>query len=176
MDFFISGIIQVGCNYAPRSWAFCDGTLMPISQNQALFSLLGTNFGGDGRTNFGLPDLRGRAPVGMGQGTGLSGISQGARHGTETATLLASNIPEHTHAFQASASSGESNAPRNNDYLATSVSGRDSGNNNYTSSNSNLVSLNGIGNTGSGTAFGIVQPIIGMNYVIALQGIFPSRN
>src|SRR5215211_4319727 len=94
---FIGQIMLVPYNFAPRGWAFCAGQILPIAQNTALFSLLGTTFGGNGQTTFALPDLRGRAPIGQGQGPGLSNISLGEAAGTETVTLLSTNMPAHSH-------------------------------------------------------------------------------
>ena len=130
MEGTIGEIRGFGGNFAPRAWAFCNGQLLSIAQNQALFSILGTTYGGDGRTTFGLPDLRGRMPIGAGTGPGLSTRKLGARSGTDTVTLTRNQIPSHTHTVTNSLSGvaqlavtsedGDSNSP-DNKYLATSV-------------------------------------------------------
>ena len=97
MEFFMGGIINFGGNFAPRDWAFCDGQLIAISQNQALYAILGTIWGGDGRTNFGLPDMRSRSPIGVGRGIGLTQANQGAQRGSETVTMQLSQMPTHSH-------------------------------------------------------------------------------
>src|SRR5690606_5341046 len=104
-------IMMVGFNFAPKGWAFCDGRLLSIAQNTALFSLLGTTYGGDGQTTFALPDLRGRTAIGMGQGPGLSQRAQGEMSGTENVTLIQTQIPAHTHALMASTADGTTSAP-----------------------------------------------------------------
>jgi len=117
-DPFVAEIRIFPFNFAPRGWAWCDGQVLPISQNTALFSLLGTTYGGNGKTNFALPDLQGRAPMHPGQGPGLSLHDLGETGGSETVTLLGSEIPSHSHAMQFSANLGNSNNPANNFYAA----------------------------------------------------------
>src|SRR5690606_34266597 len=111
MEQLLGQIIMVGFNFAPRGWAFCDGRLLPIAQNTALFSLLGTTYGGNGQTTFALPDLRGRCAVGMGQGPGLSQRVQGEMSGTENVTLIQTQMPAHTHTLMASTADGTTNVP-----------------------------------------------------------------
>src|SRR5208283_4419189 len=111
MDPFIGQITLFPFNFAPLGWALCEGQLLPISQNVALFDLIGTYYGGDGRSNFALPDLRGRVPIGQGQGSGLSSRAIGSQQGVETVTLTATQSPPHSHAFPAFASAATTNAP-----------------------------------------------------------------
>jgi len=184
MDPFIAQIIMFAGNFAPRGWAFCDGQLLPISQNTALFSLIGTIYGGDGRTTFALPDLRGRAPIHAGTGSGLSIVKLGSKVGTETNTLSIAQMPSHNHEATSTADlklatsteAGEESTPANQ-FLA-------SGNNIYIDSataNTYLGGLSGsvnttIGNSGQNQAVNNIQPSLGMNYIIALVGNFPSRS
>jgi microcystin-dependent protein len=212
MEVFIGTILPVGFNYAPRGWAFCNGQLLSIAQNSALFALLGTTYGGNGQTTFGLPDLRGRVIVGSQagqQGPGLQTVMPGEMAGTNNVTVLGTgqtqftltqnNLPSHTHPatttlqantvvndtlqqFDASngavLSSTPTGAPGARMYLPSSTPSQ------------NPASLGGIattiGNTGNGAAvvapvttqamISVMQPYTGINYVIALEGIFPSRN
>ena len=173
MDPFLAQIVMFGGNFAPRGWAFCDGQLLPISSNSALFSLLGTIYGGDGRTTFALPDLRGRAPIHMGTGAGLTTRQLGVRGGSETNVLNTSQLPAHSHTAQINASTdgGEDTNPTGNflgestDDLYTSAGGAAMGNGSVT-----------VGNTGNNQPVNNMSPFIAMNYIIALQGIFPSRS
>jgi microcystin-dependent protein len=159
------GEIQIfGFNFSPRSWALCDGQLLPINQNQALFSLLGTTYGGDGRTNFALPDLRGRAPMHEGTGHTL-----GQKAGEENHTLAAGEMPQHTHSARASANSGNSPVPVNN-FLAAA--------NNVYRAPDNLTALSPgtVGTGGGGQGHNNMQPYLTLNFCIALAGLFPSQN
>ncbi|WP_367388449.1 phage tail protein [Lewinella sp. LCG006] len=177
-------------NFAPRFWAFCEGQLLAISQNQALFSILGTTYGGDGRTTFALPDLRGRAPIGPGTGPGLPNYRLGQRGGTPTVTLNTNEIPSHTHGAVA-ALSGSIGIATNTE---TSNSGEGSGNvlgeaaaNIYNNQPADPAELLGgvqnnlgvnvqIGATGGNLDHNNMQPYLAVYYIIALQGIFPSRS
>jgi microcystin-dependent protein len=161
---FLSEIRMMSFVFAPRGWALCNGQLLPINQNQALFSLLGTTFGGDGQVNFGLPDLRGRVPVHVGGGRTL-----GERGGEQAHTLSTAELPTHTHAFNASQGNANSPAPGNN-MFGTS--------NNMYSAATNLVSINAgtITNVGGSQAHLNMQPFLTISFCIALQGIFPSPN
>ncbi len=161
---FLAEIRIVGFNFAPRGWAFCDGQILPINQNQSLYSLLGTNYGGDGRTSFALPDLRGRTPVHVGDGHQLA-----QKGGAETVTLTAAEIAAHTHAAQATSSPGDNPSPAG-DILAggADVYG-DAGS--LTALRSGTVT-----NAGGGQAHNNMQPYLTVNFCIALQGLFPSRN
>lgn len=180
MEPFLGQIMMVGFNFAPRGWAMCQGQLLPISQYSALFSLLGTIYGGDGRTTFALPDLRGRCAIGMNQGLGLSNRPQGQKLGVENVTLTTQEIPSHTHGLLASSSAGNSNSPTNNVLAAANMLVERGANplpvNIYSNESPNASLGASIGSTGGSQAHTNMQPSIAMNYIIALQGIFPSRN
>ncbi|MBO9636241.1 MAG: phage tail protein [Chitinophagaceae bacterium] len=173
-------ITAFGGNFAPRGWAVCYGQLMPISQNTALFSLIGTFYGGDGKSTFALPDLRGRAIVGAGQGPGLSIYDIGQQGGTENTTLLASELPVHTHPIQlgftpkCSSGNGSTNGPANTTYAPLS-----SGANAFSStSNTKMKAYNATvntGPTGPGLPFSNRNPYLALTYLICLSGVFPSR-
>jgi microcystin-dependent protein len=171
-------------NFAPRGWALCQGQLLPISQNQALFSLLGTIYGGDGRTTFALPDLRGRAPVSAGTGPGLSTRNQGQRTGTETVTMNTSNMPAHNHivasgSMNASPGDGTTGVADGNS-LAHQARGNTVPSI-YNNSAPSVAMKPGtvnvtVGNTGNQQSINNMQPYLSINYIIALQGVFPSRS
>jgi microcystin-dependent protein len=164
---FLSEIRIMSFGFAPKGWAECNGQLLPINQNQALFSLLGTTYGGDGRVNFGLPDLRGRTPVHDG---GVHTL--GERGGEPAHTLTSAEMPQHTHAFAASTSATGGSASPNNAYLG-------GGDNVYAApSAGTLTSLTAasISSVGGGQAHPNLQPFLALNFCIALQGIFPSQN
>ncbi|MCW5958515.1 MAG: phage tail protein [Pyrinomonadaceae bacterium] len=172
---FLGEIVMFGGNFAPRSWAFCSGQLLPIAQNTALFSILGTTYGGNGQTTFALPDLRGRVPMHPGSGPGLSPRSLGEQGGVENVTLITSQIPSHNHTATttANANSGPASdtVPTGN-FLAEG--------NNYNSAfntqmNNGAVQVT-IGNSGGSQPHSNIQPFTCINFIIALQGIFPSRN
>jgi microcystin-dependent protein len=228
MDAFMGTILAVGFNYPPRGWLFCNGQTVPISQNSAMFALLGTMYGGDGQTTFGIPDLRGRVVVGsQAQGPGLSNVQQGEKAGTNNTTVISngtatialtqSNLPAHTHAatlsltgLSATTDIKVGTATSGGAAVATANSTLTSTPNSPPSSISaaiylpsgtaqtNPVSLGGVtttvtgsgtvsnANTGSGTPLTVpvtttstisnMQPYLGLNYIIAMEGIFPSRN
>lgn len=172
---FIGQITMFGGNFAPRSWAFCDGQLLSISSNTALFSILGTTFGGDGRTTFGLPDLRGRVTIHPGNGAGLTSRRLGEKGGAETTTLNVSNLPPHSHTGTIKAKNGqpdESNPAGG--YPGTLTNGTEG----YAeTTNGNMApDVVQTDNTGGNVAHNNVQPFQCVNYIIALVGIFPSRN
>ena len=171
-DPFVAEIRIFPFNFAPKGWAFCDGQLLPLSQNTALFSLLGTTYGGDGRTTFALPDLRGRVPVGQGQGPGLSNYDLGEVSGTENTTLLASNLPQHNHPLVATSEAGSTSDPTGAFLGNTGALDRE-----YNTSGTH-VQMNpaAIGLSGNSLPFNNMQPFLVLNYIIAAQGIFPSRN
>lgn len=162
---FLAEIRAFSFNFAPRGWAMCDGQLLAINQNQALFSLLGTTYGGDGRTNFALPDLRGRVPIHIGEGH-----VQGERAGEQSHTLAAAEMPQHTHALQAASATGDTPVAPGN-LLADSPSQL------YAAANA-LTALHptSVTSSGGGQAHPNMQPYLSLNFCIALQGIFPSRN
>lgn len=179
MDPFIAQIMMFGGNFAPRGWAFCNGQLLPISQNTALFSLIGTIYGGDGRTTFALPDLRSRVAIHPGRGPGLSDYRVGTRGGIETNQLLAGNMPSHNHAprLRAESAAGTTGNPTNN--LLGVVTGADS--RPYAPpvpADEVDMSADGIrsSNVGGNQPFENRQPYLAVNYIIALQGVFPSRS
>ncbi len=171
-DPFIAEIRMFPFNFAPRGWAWCNGQLLPISQNTALFSLLGTTYGGDGRSTFGLPDLQGRAPMQQGQGSGLSLHDLGEVGGTETVTLLISEMPVRTHQLQASPDPGDNSVPGPNVSLAGSIGG-----NLYVGGNPPLApaALTALALTGGDQPHNNMQPYLTLYFCIALQGIFPQR-
>ncbi len=169
---FIGQIMMVGFNFAPRGWANCDGQLLPISQNTALYSLLGTTYGGDGVNTFALPDLRGRVPVHMGTGLGLTTRKIGQRSGQEAVVLSAAHMPSHTHSLQAQNDAASVDTPGGN-YLAQR--GRPDI---YDSDSDKLVQMgaSAIEATGGSQGHDNMQPYLVLNFVIALIGLFPSRN
>jgi len=182
MEPFISQIIIMGCNFAPRGFAQCDGQLLPIASNTALFSLVGTIYGGDGRTSLGLPELRGRSPIHTGTGPGLPTIRQGAKSGAPTTTLGIQNMPAHNH--QALMKTGPDTALTDvaqGNYLAHEARFGEDALTIYTNSaGTTPESMAGdaiqVGLTGQGQSFNNYQPYQAVMYCIALQGIFPSRN
>ncbi|MDX1408034.1 MAG: tail fiber protein [Saprospiraceae bacterium] len=173
MDPFLGMIVMFGGNFAPRGWALCDGQLLSISANTALFSILGTTFGGDGRTTFGLPDLRGRVSVHAGNGPGLQPISLGAKGGSNDVTLTVQQIPAHSHAGHVNASTGGGDD--------TDPTGRYPGAANfdfYAESTNAQMNANSVAtaNTGGNQSHNNMQPYQAVNYIIALQGVYPSRS
>lgn len=171
-DQFVAEIRIFPFNFPPTGWAFCDGQLMPISQNTALFALLGTFYGGDGKSTFALPNLQGSAPMQSGQGQGLSERFLGEQGGTETITLLISEIPVHTHTLMAAGSDpAESNDPTNN-AIARSKNG-----NAYTTTLNPItqMAVQALPPAGGGLPHNNMQPYLTLNFCIALQGIFPQR-
>ena len=157
-------------NFAPTGWAFCQGQLLPIAQNQALFSLLGTTYGGNGTTTFALPDLRGRVPVGFGQGPGLSNRVIGEQFGSELVTLNINQMPSHNHTVNAVTSEGNQNLPTNSLPANTKTLDKE-----YSDANANTtMKATMVNPTGGNQPFGVTQPSLGVNFIIALQGIFPS--
>jgi len=188
MDPLIGQIQPFGFNFAPRNWAKCDGQLQAISQNTALFSLLGTTFGGDGITTFALPDLRGRSIVHIGNGPGLSAISWGERGGVEQVTMTQANMPSHAHALI----NGVANVTVSTTNNSSDIAETDNGANGlgtggtmpsiFRESPTSGDHLGGVSISGTTTAAGgnipvqIRNPFLGINMCIALYGIFPSRN
>lgn len=174
-DAYIGEIRMWAGNYAPVGWAFCNGTILPISDNNALFSLIGTIYGGDGRTTFGLPDLRGRAPMHYGTGPGLSPRPIGARAGQETVTLSLSQIPLHNHPMQGSTNSGTSSIAEGRVVAKPSTD-----TNLYVSAPDpaklKQMSTLGIENTGGDEAHYNMQPYQTLSFIIALYGVYPNRN
>ncbi len=165
---FIGQIQTFGFNFAPRGWALCDGQLLPIPQFSALFSLLGTTYGGDGRTTFGLPDLRGRVALHQGQGAGLSDRRLGQKGGTEDVTLAASQLPGHSHPLNAVAAEATSFKPAGNLLAAEVIYGP--------GPSDTMLAADAIGDTGGDQPHNNMQPYLVINWCIALTGVFPSRN
>jgi len=170
MDPFIGEIIMFGGNFAPRGWAFCDGQLLAISSNSALFSILGTTYGGDGRTTFGLPDLRGRVAVGEGTGPGLSPRPLGQKIGSETNTMTINQMPSHSHSLNAAEDADTDGTD------GTLIANHPDDAFSDTGTVAHSMSARSIGNTGGGQSINNIQPIEVVNYIIALQGVYPSRN
>jgi microcystin-dependent protein len=170
-DPFVAEIRIFPFNFAPKGWAFCDGQLLPISQNTALFSLLGTTYGGDGKSTFALPDLEGRAPMHPGQGPGLSLHDLGETGGSETVTLLESEIPLHAHTINASEGDGTETSP-DQQLFATGI-----GISMYQAPGP-LVQLNpaAMAPAGGDAPHNNMQPYLTLNFCIALQGVFPPRS
>jgi microcystin-dependent protein len=181
---FLGEIRAFGFSFAPRGWMQCNGQILPIAQNTALFSLLGTTYGGNGQTTFALPDLRGRAAVNAGQGPGLSNYALGEVVGTENTTLLTTQMPMHTHAVAATVSASDAagtEATAAGNVIAVPTSAGDaipcyalpaSG---VTPLAAASISVQ-IGIAGGSQPVSILQPVLAVNYCIATQGIFPSRN
>lgn len=215
MEFMLGGVIQFGGNFAPKDWAFCQGQLIAISQNQALYAVLGTTWGGDGRTNFGLPDLQSRVPIGVGRGVGLTAVGEGFMTGYESHKMVLAQLPSHTHTatFQGIGGSsstlsatatvnahndiGDKDTAAGNYWATTSTgAGRDqvAVSNGYAATGGSTmaadavtVNIAGSGggitggtvnvdSTGGGQDFSIMQPSLGIQFLIAVQGTFPSRN
>ena len=172
-DPFIGEIRLFGFNFAPRGWAQCNGQLLPISQNTALFSILGVTYGGDGRTTFGLPNLQGRAALSFGQGPGLSSRTLGQSGGEDAATLINSELPQHTHPVAASTNVGDQSTPANT-LWATGAGGR--GQNFYASGADVAMSSQAIGPAGDSQPHNNLPPYLALNFCIALQGVFPPRS
>ncbi|WP_428699395.1 phage tail protein [Stappia sp.] len=167
---FLAEVRMVGFNFAPRGWGFCDGQILPINQNQSLYSLLGTTYGGDGRTTFALPDLRGRTPIHVGTSNGGAHHGEGQKSGEETHTLAVNEMPQHRHLVEADSASGTTRSPAGHvlggfpagfaDFSSTSVTLR----------------AGTLTNVGGSQAHDNMQPYLAVNFCIALQGLFPSRN
>lgn len=166
---FIAEIRIFAGNFAPRGWAFCDGQLLPISQNTALFSLLGTTYGGDGRTTTALPNMQGRAPMHPGRGPGLTSRRLGQKGGAETVTVSEAQIPSHTHTLRAHNNTGNTGSPEKNSFAQSN------GANAYHTSESLVPIANVLQNNGGSQAHNNMQPSLTINYIIALVGLYPSR-
>jgi microcystin-dependent protein len=173
-DPFVAEIRIFAGNFAPRGWALCDGQLMAISQNTALFSLLGTFYGGDGKSTFGLPNLQGSVAIGQGQGSGLTDRFIGESGGTNTVTLITAEMSQHNHFIQGSTEDGTLKVPGPTLFLGRSKSGTI-----YQSNTSaNLVQMNfqELGLAGNSLPHQNMQPYLTLCYIIALQGVFPPRS
>jgi microcystin-dependent protein len=173
METFLGQILMVAFNFAPKGWALCNGQLLPINQNQALFSLLGTYYGGNGTTNFALPNLQGRVPVHQGS-NGSGNYVMGAIGGVETVALAVNNLPSHNHPANCSTTHGTNASPSKN-YLAEMSRGGTALFAYAATANAQMAPA-AIGTTGGNVPVSVVQPYLCINFIIALQGIFPSQN
>lgn len=173
MEPFIGQVLMFAGNFAPRGWAFCNGQLLSISENQALFSILGTTYGGDGRTTFALPDMRGRVAVHPGNGPGLSDYHLGQKGGVEQVSLNVNQMPAHSHTLNANEQAGDSNDP-----AGASISDSRGYDKDYTKSGEVNVAMsaNSISSTGGSQPHTNIQPFVTVNYIIALYGTYPSRS
>jgi microcystin-dependent protein len=172
-DPFVAEIRIFGFQFAPRGWAFCDGQLLPLSQNTALFSLLGTTYGGDGKSNFALPNMQGNAPMFYGQGAGLSLYDEGQTGGVETVTLIDSEMPIHQHALQANTTAADLPAPASNRSLARSapfIYKAPAG-----AAAPQPMALQAVSPAGGSLPHNNMMPYLTLNFCIALQGVFPAR-
>jgi microcystin-dependent protein len=173
-DPFVAEIRIFGFTFAPKGWAFCAGQLLPLSQNTALFSLLGTTYGGDGKSTFGLPDLQGNAPMFWGQGPGLTDRSEGEQGGEQFVTLLDTEMPLHQHALKANSQPGDLPTPgpttslaRSSPFIYKTPAG---------ASPPQPMAANAVGITGGGQPHNNMMPYLTLNFCIALQGVFPPRS
>jgi len=181
MDGTLAEIRWFAGNFAPRNWAFCNGQILSISQNTALFSLLGTTYGGNGQTTFALPDFRSRSPFGTGQGPGLSNINLGQTGGAENHTVTINQLPIHTHTPNTSnlTVGGKAERPGTTVSPVGNYHSILPNTNVYSSSSDGLmapITAPALGMTGSSQPFNLRSPYLGMNFIICLAGIFPSRN
>lgn len=172
---FIAEIRIFAGNFAPRNWAFCDGQLLPIAQNTALFSLIGTTYGGDGRTTTALPNLKGRAPMHPGRGPGLTPRRLGERGGGETVTLTEAQMPSHTHALNASSDATDEEGTTS---PANAATGESEAANTLYGAPTNLGAMAGgiLASAGGSQAHNNMQPFLTINFIIALVGLYPSRS
>jgi microcystin-dependent protein len=180
MEGYISEIRMFGGNFAPLTWQFCQGQFLSIASNTALFSLLGTTYGGNGTTTFALPDFRGRAPVGTGQGPGLSNIDLGEMAGTPSITLLTTQMPIHTHGAIGPVTMGSRNGPGDSISPTGNYPAAVAGSNLYsTTQDAQMGAVGGsvtIATAGGSQPVSILQPYLGISVIICVEGIFPSRN
>ncbi|MBX0290371.1 tail fiber protein [Hymenobacter sp. HSC-4F20] len=180
---FIGSIVLFAGNFAPNGWAFCDGSLLNIAQNSALYSILGVTYGGDGRNTFALPDLRGRVPVHASNGRpgpGLDPVQLGQMGGTPTVTLNAAQMPAHTHTLAVNTGNGTASSPEGGVPAIGNFEDTGSGTtvtvNSYAPAPNAQASPQAIGAAGGNQPFSVMQPYLGLNYIICLQGLYPSRN
>ena len=173
MNPFIGQILMVGFNFAPVGWALCNGQLLPIAQYTALFSLLGTMYGGDGRTNFALPNLQGRVPIHQGNSAGTSNYVIGESGGIEHVTLLVNNLPAHSHTANCSTMPGSNADPAKGFWAQVNTATTTPS---YATSSNAQMAPTAIATTGGNQPITVVQPFLCVNFIIALEGIFPSRN
>lgn len=179
-DMYVGSILLWALDYAPKDWAFCNGALLPVAQNMALFALLGTRYGGDGITTFALPDLRGRVPVGVGAGPGLTARALNDKGGVEQVTLLASQMPNHTHPQLVAGSTATTATPSGNVPAPATGSVPSTGESVEVlaygpATNLQAAAAGGIGAAGGGLPFETMPPFLGLNYIICTTGLYPSR-
>ena len=167
---FIGTITMFGGNFAPRGYAFCNGSLQAISQNSALFALIGTTYGGNGQTTFALPDLRGRAPIHQGNLPGGGNYVVGQAQGTESVTLTASQMPSHTHGLGANSGPGSGAGP------SGAVWARSTATQNYAAAGATPMNATAVTSSGGNQPHENMQPFLAINFIMALEGVFPSRN
>src|SRR5580692_9149972 len=172
---YLGAIFMFAGNFAPRGFQLCAGQVLAISQNTALFSILGTTYGGNGTTTFALPDLRGRAPIGQGSAPGLTPVALGQQGGSPTVSILASNMPAHNHVISASSAAGALATPQNN-FIAVPVDSTGTPGPGFNSTANTTLAPTSVSVAGQGQPLGIQSPYLGINYIIAVQGIFPSRS
>lgn len=171
MDPFVAEIRIFGFNFAPRGWAFCNGQLLPIAQNTALFSLVGTYYGGDGRSTFGLPNLQGRAPRGTGQGPGLSSVDLGEAAGTETVTLQAAELPSHAHPLPGTTTAATEHDPQGNVFGTSGTPNFGA----FAAAAPTGTMAVAPATAGGGAPHDNLQPSLALNFCIAMQGVYPPR-
>ena len=167
---YLGEIRMFGGNFAPQGWAFCNGQVLSIAENDALFTLIGTTYGGDGQTTFALPDLRGRAPVHMGQGPGLSNYTIGQAAGSETVTLITNQLPAHSHPPAANSSTGTSTSPAGNVWAASKDLSP------FTTVPNTNMNSGAMGMAGGSQPHDNLPPYLTISFIISLFGIFPSQN
>jgi microcystin-dependent protein len=175
---FVAEVTMFGFNFPPKGWAFCDGQLLPISQNTALFSLLGTNYGGDGKSTFGLPNIQGMAVVGQGQSPGTSQYFVGETTGVENVTLLTSEMPSHNHSFTATSAQGTTLSSVGNQLAQAHMGGKQASfTGNYLNAAATNITMSPLCTTTAGSSFphNNMQPYLTLNFCIAMQGVFPPR-
>jgi microcystin-dependent protein len=178
MENYVGELRIFAGNYAPQDWHLCDGSLLPISQYEVLYTLLGTTFGGDGQTTFGLPDLRGRVPIHKGNGAALTPVTLGQFAGTETVTLTVANLPAHSHTLMATAAAGTVSSPAGAVVATATKPVYVTNANPPNDSLPTPVAMNGvsISSAGGNTAVSIIQPSTVVNYIIATVGIYPTQD
>lgn len=174
---YIGSISMFAGDFAPKGWALCKGQLLPVAQYQALFSILGTIYGGDGRTTFALPNLCGRVPLGPGNGPGLTPRTIGESSGAETVTLLPTQIPPHSHLIQATTNAASTNNPNGNFLATTTDSSGGTTIDSYANAGANTtLNPQSISVVGGGQPHENMQPYLAINFIICLEGVYPSRN
>jgi microcystin-dependent protein len=175
MDPFVAEIRIFPFNFAPKGWAWCDGQILPLSQNTALFSLLGTTYGGDGKSTFALPDMQGNAPMHPGQGPGLSLHDLGETAGTDTVSLLESEIPSHSHGLMSQAAQANRTSPATDAIARTQADQQGKGPYAPAGATSAQLNAQAVTPAGGDQPHNNMQPYLTLNFCIALQGVFPSR-